>query len=207
MKTKFALVRYSGKEELNTALMQKISKCQDVVMLKFDYKNKRRNKIKYKSIVENNWSEIPNHDLVDADLYLKKAISTVANLSYWADDDLCRIYSQEIFMFSKDANLSYISLMKEENMHIYAFELTKKSFEKLIEAKEFVNACDLLKSSYVGNDRNRKFVLSKIVFDDISLNYISNEIAKIESEIIERCDSIFESSLKHVKKILLSGWK
>jgi len=54
VKTKFAVVRHKGNEELNSEFIKKLSKCSDVVMLGVDTSDRRRSKVKCRSAQSSN---------------------------------------------------------------------------------------------------------------------------------------------------------
>ena len=206
MKTKFALVRYSGKEELNTEFMRKFCKCEDIVMLSFDARSTRRNQKKCKAIADANWSDIATYELIDLNLYFKKCFTVLGQLSRWMDDSLNTVIKEEIFMFSNDANLSYINLMKDEGVYIYAFEINKRDIRKIEESREYIAVFELLTSNYINSKRVRDIVLTKMEFDCESKKFIEFDVGKIEEEIFNRYENIFKSSLKNISKIIYSGW-
>ena len=43
-----------------------------------------------------------------------------------------------------DANLSYINLMKDEGVYIYAFEINKRDIRKIEESREYIAVFELL---------------------------------------------------------------
>lgn len=207
MKTKFAVVRHKGNEEVNSEFIKKMSKCSNVVMLGVDLSDRRRSKVKCKSIIEENWSNFEAHDLVNADRLLKNAFYLLNPYSHWDDNGRYVKVKEEIFMFTSDANASYISIMKDDKTSFYPFELTKQKFAKLEKFSERIDVAKTLFDPYLKNKEIRARVCRKFKFDKKTEEYLTLDVLKVENEICGNYKRIFSDLYDFLENKLFVGWK
>lgn len=209
MKAKFAIVRHTGKHELNSEFMTHFCKCEDVVMLRPDLSNKRRNKVKYKSVIESNWTMFDTEDLLDFESKLRKSFSLLKPRITWKQNGDIILVKEQVFMFTNDANASYISLMKDEQTEFHPFELTKGIIEKFEKFSEAIDTATMLLDPYVKNQKLRNAALSRsrFNFDDEGRQFLLNKAADIENQIIQYYKFMFRSLYCFLEKKAFVGWK
>jgi len=207
MSFKFALIRHDGEEKLNSIFVKNISKCKDVVILDYTKVNVKKYGIDDRSTAHGNWSTFEPHELYKLDSSIKIAMKALIPKIHF-DENYAPIHTQEeVFMFTSDANQSYINLMKEANTSFFPFELTKQKARIITESTDLMQAYQSLTYPYLEQQQLRGKIISQIKLDSDSENYVKHEVSKIEDSIISSYKKIFSPTISKIDKILLSGWK
>lgn len=207
MSVKFGIIRHFGEEKLNSIFIKKLSKSEDVVILDYTKVNFKKYGKLDKSMLHSNWSNFKNHELYKLDSSIKIVMEALLPQTKFDENFVPLNLQEEIFMFTSDANSTYINVMKDSHTQFFPFELNKIKAKSVIEATDLMYAYSALTQPYHQKQKYREKIVSNIEFDLESDNFIKYEVNEIENSIIKRYEEIFSKTINGMKKILLNGWK
>ncbi len=164
------------------------------------FEHRRRSKIRFRSAFEANWSEFELSELQDLRY---KVIESFNSLVGW--DSAARPY-QEVFMFSDDANASFVSMNKPENMKFFPFMLDKISYSVLTEVTQKVSQYAVLTSPYKNGQSIRDFAIDHFDLKADCQSFLRSEALRLEREIIGKIEEFFVTEIDVIRRILFSNW-
>lgn len=198
--TKFALIRSQDDKGINSAAIKKIAKCQDVVTVASFREYRKRSKIRFRSTDEANWSEFDLSELFRLGYHVVDSFDSLVN---W---DIASEPYQEVFMFTDDANASFVSMTKPASMKFFPFMLDKTSYKELADVTEKLRQYKLLISPYRNSQSTRDFAIDNCGVSENCKSFLRSEPLRMESEIIGKIGDFFSTEIDVAKRIIFSNW-